>query len=437
MEVKTVKNLKKLVYLILIFSIFILSGIPKVAAAPVKFTDVKAASWYYTYVTRLVELNITAGIGNNQYGPNKSVTRAEFVTFLINATGRTKIDGYTYSDTQKHWARQYISAAVDANFIDKGISFNPNKAITRQEAVEMLCRSINLQADSTLQTPYADVIENSGYSSTAYNEFLMMGSVENDKRYFKPTSNITRAETAAILVNLVDYKANPEGYKASKKAEIEKKEKEAQEAKAEEEKYQEWMKTIEKGVSKELLNNMQGIYGGKTVRECNEYAINQLKNYSAWYKNSKVQSHEEFLNKIIEVGTGFMMSYHNRSYLKIDEFNSNMKKYWATFNYVNFFNSKMARPTKNYTIVKEGKFYAGKGMIFMGQFGPVLHGTVRARYLAPTSQEKLNKDICEETGKPSELNVWYEYDVEMTFIADQDGLKVTKDDIISTGRVAR
>ena len=412
-----------------------MSSIPTIAAAPVKFSDIKESSWYYTYVNRLVELNITAGIGNNKFGPNKTVTRAEFVTFLINATGRTKIDGYTYSDTEKHWAKQYISAAVDANFIDQGTNFNPNKAITRQEAVEMLCRSINLLSDSIMQTPFADVTENPGYSSTAYKEYLMMGSVDNVKRYFKPSSNITRAETAAILVNLVDYRTNPEGYKAGKKAEMEKKEKEAQEAKAEEDKYLEWLKTIDKGVSKELLNNLQGIYGGKTVRECNEVAVKTInEKYTAWFKYAGATNVDEFTGKMVEVGTAFMNSFYNRSYLKMDELDNNMKKYWGTFNYINFYEPHIARPVREYKIVKEGEFYTGKGMVFMGTFGPVLRGTVRTRYLSPTSQEKLNKDHKDQDGKNMKLNVWYEYDVEILFIPEKDGLKVTKTDDISGAR---
>ena len=190
---------------ILIVSMLLIANITGTcAASTIKFTDVKSTSWYYTYVNKLIDLKITSGIGNNKFGPNNNVTRAEFVTFLCKATGLTQKIGYDFNDTEKHWAREWITAAVTANIIDKGTSFEPNKAITRQESVKMLCRALSLQADSDMQTPYTDVNTESGYSSTAYKEYIMLGTLSNDKRYFKPTSSITRAETAALIVNVYD-----------------------------------------------------------------------------------------------------------------------------------------------------------------------------------------------------------------------------------------
>lgn len=210
------KTIKRAIAIILALSIMAIANVVPVTAASTSFTDVKTTAWYYNYVNKLINLKITAGIGNNKFGPEYSVTKAEFVTFVCKANGLTQSQGYEYTDTKKHWARTWISTAVIANIIDKGTAFNPETAITRQEAVEMLCRSLKLQKDTSMPTPYADVKSNAGYSNTAYKEYLMQGSVTSGKRYFNPSSSLTRAETAAVIVNLVDYKTNAEAYKTSK-----------------------------------------------------------------------------------------------------------------------------------------------------------------------------------------------------------------------------
>jgi hypothetical protein len=215
----TIKTIKRSLAIILAISVLTISNVIPVSSASTSFTDVKTTSWYYSYVNKLIELKITSGIGNNKYGPDNSVTRAEFVTFLCKVTGHAQVDGYTFTDTKNHWSNKWISAAVTANIIDKGAKFNPNKAITRQEAVEMLCRSLLLQENIKMQTPYTDIKTNSGSSNTAYNEYLMRGSVTNGKRFFYPSSNIKRSEVAAVIVNAYNYKTDKTAYINKKIAE--------------------------------------------------------------------------------------------------------------------------------------------------------------------------------------------------------------------------
>ena len=49
------------------------------------FTDVPYGLWSCKYVKRLVELGITAGIGEGLYGPGNPVTRAQMAVFLARA----------------------------------------------------------------------------------------------------------------------------------------------------------------------------------------------------------------------------------------------------------------------------------------------------------------------------------------------------------------
>ena len=417
---------------ILIVSMLLIANITGTcAASTIKFTDVKSTSWYYTYVNKLIDLKITSGIGDNKFGPNNNVTRAEFVTFLCKATGLTQKIGYDFNDTEKHWAREWITAAVTANIIDKGTSFEPNKAITRQESVEMLCRALSLQADTDMQTPYADISTNPGYSNTAYKEYLMLGTLSNDKRYFKPTSSITRAETAAVIVNVYDYKTDPDKFKAGKKAEAEK-EKAAQEEAA---RLAAWKESV-KGIAPELLANIQGLVK-PSVYESFKYLRNEesdyLKNWGAKYKMSP----EAFEKEMVRVATKYGNTWANADYRKLNELETNLKSLWEK-NVINNYLKKNLDYTRNNFLVSEGKFITSTGMLVFADFGnPVLRGTMKCKYLNPTSTNILKADTVEATGKTLELGVWYEQDYEIHFYAEKDGIKVTSMNAVSGIRMSK
>ncbi len=211
---------------LLLAEALLLSGLNTQYVSAASFKDVKSTDWYYSSVNRLVNSGITSGVGNNRFGPENTVTRSEMVTFLCKAIGLSPTDGDTFMDITKHWAKKWISAAVSANIIDEGVIFHPDEAITRQEATEMLCRSLDLSADTLTETPFCDITTDIGYSTRAFEEYLMLGSVKDNERYFYPFSFIKRSEVAAIMVNLLDYKSDKDSFKAQKKAVLDRQEKE-------------------------------------------------------------------------------------------------------------------------------------------------------------------------------------------------------------------
>lgn len=429
------KILKGLVSVLLAITIFITSSNLGIMAVTT-FTDVSSSSWYYGYVNRLISLNITAGIGNNKYGSNNSVTRAEFVTFLCKANGLTQTEGYTFIDTQNHWSAKWISTAVAANIIDKNTAFYPNKAITRQEAVEMLCRSINLQESTAIISPYSDVQSDMGYSNKAYEEYLMLGSVVNGQRFFYPLNNIKRSEVAAVIVNLVDYKANSESFKSAKKAELEQKQQQEAEAKAEAERYVAWKESV-KDIPPELLNNTQGLYKG-SVYESNRYLrmeTDYLKNWGAKYGMTE----EEFEEKMVRVGVGYGNMWANANYKNIDGFKNKLNMYWAKYGVITSIYQSNLDYVKNNTIVSNGEFIANRGTLIYADSmcNPALMGTMKYKYSSPTSIKLLNSEIVGSTGKASKLGVFYEQDYIITFSPETDGLKVNSCRSISEIRISK
>lgn len=403
--------MKRIMTLILTVSILAVTEICTFAE-PVdnlKFSDVKATSWYYSYVTKLMELKITAGIGNNMFGPNMSVTRAEFVTFLCNVKGYEQMQGNPFADSQKSWASGYITAALANGIIDLPADqkFNPNYAITRQEAAEMVCRALNIAPDDTSDSIYADVSADAGYSAAAYYNYIMRGSIENNKFYFKPDDKLTRAETAAIIVNAYDYNIDKLDY-LNKKISEEKEKKDEAETKAR--RHQEWLAGMDKGVSKELLS-CTDLLGDYSLEEQHFRLMDDLENgkWPYWSSISGI-SDDELADEMIRVGRKVVETYINTDYRNTDI----LKNGWADVMISGYDIDSEINLFKNNTWVLEGYFYTGKSLLVYDSVEqPTLRGTIRYRWLKPSQL----------TGRTEQVDVWYEEDIKLGFYPQNIGIK--------------
>lgn len=115
------------------------------------FSDVPAGAWYATYVNALTEMGILEGYGEDQaeFRPDKTITRAEFVTMLSRLyplqTGDvsfTDVDGDS-------WAYEAIANAVVRGWASgyPDGSFRPGNPITRAEAIKLINKVLGRKAD--------------------------------------------------------------------------------------------------------------------------------------------------------------------------------------------------------------------------------------------------------------------------------------------------
>ena len=421
---------KRTIAVLIIMSVSITTNILMISADPGnKFKDVKVTSWYYSYVTKLADLKITGGYTDGTYKPNNSVTRAEFVTFLCNVKGYKQMQGNPFIDSQKSWASGYITAALANGIIDLPANqkFNPNYAITRQEVVEMMCRALNVAPDEKIKTPYSDVTTDSGYSTAAFSNYLMRGSTENNKLLFKPKDKLTRAEAATILVNAYDYNVDKLAFLNEKISEEKAKKDEAEKASA-------WQESV-KGISSVLLNNNKGL-SNASLYESNKYLKEEsdyLKNWGADYGMTQ----DEFAKEVIRVGNDIMNLWYNADYMKLNNLEIGFKKLGET-NFINNYMNRNLDYVKDNKFVSEGKFITGEGLIVVTDSGSIaLRGTIKYRYLEPTSTNVLNSEIVGSTGKPIKLGIWYEQDYQIRFYPEKEGLKFTRMDAISDIRIAQ
>lgn len=98
-------------------------GCPEPVGNENPFTDVKESHYFYKAVLWAVENDITAGMTSTTFGPNMDCTRGQIVTFLWNAEGKPIITAENpFNDVKEsHWFYNAVLWAVENN-ITAGMS---------------------------------------------------------------------------------------------------------------------------------------------------------------------------------------------------------------------------------------------------------------------------------------------------------------------------
>ncbi len=109
------------------------------------FKDVPAGHWASRYIAQAVEEGVFKGYPDATFKPNGLITRAEGVAVVARFAGlpEPKLLEAPFPDVPgRHWAARYIMSAKEAGLLQYlGRLFDPNKKLTRAEAVEILSRT--------------------------------------------------------------------------------------------------------------------------------------------------------------------------------------------------------------------------------------------------------------------------------------------------------
>ncbi len=172
------------------------------------FDDVKKSHWAYEYIENLASKNIINGY-NNYFYPDNNVTRAEFVKILCTAFGTEKSDENIFADVGKNdWFRPYVCGAAKAGLVlGSDGRFNPNDAITREDACVMLYRFAKYSGkefSSAEPISFNDESDISSYASEAVSA-LSSGGIVNGVggNLFAPKANTTRAAATKIIYMII------------------------------------------------------------------------------------------------------------------------------------------------------------------------------------------------------------------------------------------
>ena len=114
-----------------------------------QFKDVKAGDWYKTAVDIMAKQGIVKGYEDGTFRPNQPITRREFAA--IAARYAENLDTWkTFRDVPPtDWAYKLINRVAGAGWINgyEDGTFRPNNNITRAEVVAIVNRMLNRKAD--------------------------------------------------------------------------------------------------------------------------------------------------------------------------------------------------------------------------------------------------------------------------------------------------
>ena len=181
-------------------------------APAMPFTDVKEGDWFYEEVLYAYENGLMNGVGDNRFAPNSATTRGMLVTILYRLEGEPAVTGEAnFSDVA---AGQWYTDAViwaAANDIVNGIGdnqFGPENTLTREQLVTMLYRyAQNKGYDMTASADlsgYPDADKIQSWAQEAMTWAVAEGIVEGMDGNLNPAGHATRAQIATILMRFCE-----------------------------------------------------------------------------------------------------------------------------------------------------------------------------------------------------------------------------------------
>ena len=188
------------------------------------FADISMHTWAQPSIQSLFEKDIVKGYSDTEYGPNRNISRIEFICMLsrtLKYLNENYVEGanvyYYPSYNRNHWSKpeyDYLmrcyqfytpSDIMSAGYFNIaevfGDNINIDKAITRGEVVALMDIFMD---DTTVTKSFTDVKSGTKFASSiekAYSNNLITGYPDGS---FRPNATITRAEMATILGRYID-----------------------------------------------------------------------------------------------------------------------------------------------------------------------------------------------------------------------------------------
>lgn len=188
-------------------------------SSDITFKDV-ANNWSKKFIDTMVNKQIIAGYVDGTFKPQNNVTRAEFVSILVNALGVKTVGASTYGFTDvasNKWYADAINSAAKLGLIagkgDK--TFSPEATITRQEAASIVANALKFVAkpvtvttteSTSLYTPYKDKTKVAAWAKENVAIAIKSGIILGvSPTALNPLGTSSRAEAVTMLSNFLEH----------------------------------------------------------------------------------------------------------------------------------------------------------------------------------------------------------------------------------------
>ena len=174
------------------------------------FRDFDRTAWYAEAVSAAVDNGLLYGKSSSIIDPNGDMTRAEMAAIINRSFGCYKTaDISQYKDVAKSkWYYKDVALAVQMGTYNgrSSSSMAPDAPISRQEAMTVVARALELDYDAYAKTDLSAFSDRSEISNWAlpYGR-AMVGAdyIHGRTKGLEPLDNITRAEFAQIFANII------------------------------------------------------------------------------------------------------------------------------------------------------------------------------------------------------------------------------------------
>ena len=174
------------------------------------FRDYDRTAWYAEAVSAAVDNGLLYGKSSSIIDPNGDMTRAEMAAIINRSFGCYKAaDISQYKDVSKSkWYYKDVALAVQMGTYNgrSSSTMAPDAPITREEAMTVVARALELDYDSYSKTDLSKFSDRNKISNWALPYVrAMIGAdyIHGRTKGLEPLDNITRAEFAQIFANII------------------------------------------------------------------------------------------------------------------------------------------------------------------------------------------------------------------------------------------
>ena len=174
------------------------------------FRDYDRTAWYAEAVSAAVDNGLLYGKSATVIDPNGDMTRAEMAAIINRSFGCYKTANISqYKDVSKSkWYYKDVALAVQMGTYNgrSSSSMAPDAPISRQEAMTVVARALELDYDAYAKTDlsaFSDRDKISAWALPYVRSMVGAGYIHGRGKILAPLDNITRSEFAQIFFNII------------------------------------------------------------------------------------------------------------------------------------------------------------------------------------------------------------------------------------------
>ncbi len=177
----------------------------KAFAIDARYSDV-SGHWASNMISKWSAAGVISGY-NGKFRPNDPISRGEFASVIDRVMGYRARSATVFNDVSSNdWYAECISHLNAAGVMSGvgGGNVNPKGNINREQATLMLARAFSVSENREVHNSFSDEGSISSWAKAHVNGMKVEGYIHGKPgNIFDPKGNLTRAETVAMLDNII------------------------------------------------------------------------------------------------------------------------------------------------------------------------------------------------------------------------------------------